>query len=297
MANTLRFGGRVAIVTGAGQGLGRVYAKELAQRGCMVVVNDMQGKAADSVVTEIQQAGGKAVASYGSVVDGDAIVKKAIDSFGRVDIVINNAGIIRDMSFKRMGPKEWDAVIAVHLKGAYAVTRAAWRHMQEQEFGRIVNVSSPAGLYGNFGQCNYSTAKMGLVGFTQSLSKEGEKKNIRANIIAPFAWTQMLETIMPKAAGERLKPEYVAALVLYLCHESCKGTGGIYETGAGVYQRIQLSRAKGYWHDVDAGDPTPEDIAARWSEINDMKGSEVVNIKTGVTFPQMKNLNKKKGKL
>jgi NAD(P)-dependent dehydrogenase (short-subunit alcohol dehydrogenase family) len=227
----LRFDGKVAIVTGAGNGLGKTYALLLGSRGAKVVVNDL-GKSvkgdddgasnpADLVVAEIKKMGGQAVANYDSVEFGEKIVKTAVDAFGTVDIVINNAGILRDVSFQKMSDLDWDLIMKVHLKGSYSVTRAAWNIMKDKKYGRIINTGSSAGIYGAFGQVNYSTAKLGLWGFTQALAKEGEKRNIRTNCIAPLAGTRMTATVMPAEVVEALKPEYVAPFVAYLCHESC----------------------------------------------------------------------------
>ena len=223
----VRFDGRVAIVTGAGGGLGKTYALLLASRGAKVVVNDLGGNLrgeaaaaqvhpADAVVAEIKAAGGQAVANKDSVEHGDKIVKTAVDAFGTVDIVINNAGILRDISFQKMTERDWDLIMLVHLKGAFSVTRAAWNIMREKNYGRIVNTGSSAGIFGSFGQVNYSTAKLGLWGFTQSLAKEGAKRNIRVNCIAPLAGTRMTETVMPAEVVAALKPDFVAPFVAYL---------------------------------------------------------------------------------
>merc|ERR1719189_3505196 len=194
----IRYDGKVAIVTGAGNGLGREYALMLAKRGAKVVVNDLGGSvkgegekaakhAADAVVDEIKAAGGEAVANKDSVEHGEKMGKTAVDAFGTVDIVINNAGILRDISFQKMTERDWDLIMLVHLKGAFSVTRAAWNIMREKNYGRIVNTASSSGIYGSFGQANYATAKLGLHGFTQTLAKEGVKRNIRVNSIAPQA--------------------------------------------------------------------------------------------------------------
>ena len=239
----LRFDGKVAIVTGAGNGLGKAYALLLGSRGASVVVNDL-GKSvkgesdkgqnpADLVVQEIKNAGGKAVANYDSVEFGEKIVKTAVDAFGTVDIIINNAGILRDVSFQKMSELDWDLIMKVHLKGAYSVTRAAWNIMREKKYGRIINTGSSAGIYGSFGQVNYATAKLGLWGFTQSLAKEGEKRNIRSNCIAPLAGTRMTATVMPAEVVEALSPNYVAPFVAFLAHDSCSENGGLFEVGAG----------------------------------------------------------------
>lgn len=240
----IRFDGKVAIVTGAGNGLGRAYAHLLGSRGAKVVVNDLgqsvmgeesknTERPADKVVNEIKALGGTAVANYDSVEFGEKIVKTAVDAFGTVDIVINNAGILRDISFQKMKELDWDLIMKVHLKGSYSVSRAAWNIMREKKYGRIINTSSSAGIYGAFGQANYSTAKLGLWGFTQSLAKEGDKRNIKVNCIAPLAGTRMTETVMPKEVTEALKPDFVAPFVAYLCHDSCEDNGALYEVGAG----------------------------------------------------------------
>lgn len=250
----LRYDGKVAIVTGAGNGLGKEYAKLLASRGAKVVVNDLGGSAtgagassaaADKVVDEIKLAGGEAVADYNSVTDGDKIVQTAIDKYGRIDIVINNAGILRDVSFRKMTDKDWDMIYQVHMLGAYKVTHAAWPHMEKNGYGRIVNVSSPAGLYGNFGQVNYSAMKRAAVGFTLALSLEGAKKNIKANVIAPLAASRMMQTIMGEDMLKNLPASSVATFVSYLCHESCASTGGIFELGGHWIAKVRWQRAKG----------------------------------------------------
>ena len=290
--SSLRFDGKVAIVTGAGGGLGRAYALELGARGAKVVVNDLggsmkgagaNGKAADVVVAEIKAAGGEAVANYNSVEHGASIVETAVKAFGKVDILINNAGILRDISFKRMTENDWDLIQTVHLKGAYSVTKACWMLMNEQKFGRIISTSSAAGLFGNHGQVNYSAAKMGLVGFSQSLAKEGGKNNVFSNAIAPIAGTRMTASVMPPSAVAALKPEFIVPLTLYLCHESSKENGSVFECGAGCYHKVQISRAKGYICDLTSGaEPTVEDIAANWKTITDMKGADLVNMKSGL---------------
>ncbi|KAG0078731.1 hypothetical protein BGZ92_001344 [Podila epicladia] len=225
----LRFDGRVVIVTGAGGGLGRSHALSFGARGASVVVNDLGGshtgegastRAADVVVEEIRAAGGKAVANYDSVLDGDKIVETAMKAFGRVDIVINNAGILKDVSFARMTDAQWDAIFAVHVDGAYKVLKAAWPIFRKQKYGRIINTTSAAGIYGNFGQANYSAAKLALVGLTSTLALEGKKDNIYCNVIAPMAASRMTETVLPPDMLQSLKPEMVTPLVEYLCHES-----------------------------------------------------------------------------
>jgi (3R)-3-hydroxyacyl-CoA dehydrogenase / 3a,7a,12a-trihydroxy-5b-cholest-24-enoyl-CoA hydratase / enoyl-CoA hydratase 2 len=239
MANELRFDGRVAVITGAGGGLGRAYALLLGSRGARVVVNDLGGghrgggassEAADKVVAEIKAAGGQAVANYDSVEEGEKIVQSALDAFGQIDIVVNNAGILRDVTFQKMTAEDWDLIRRVHLDGAFRVTHAAWPHLRARKYGRVINTSSAAGIYGNFGQVNYAMAKLGLVGFTYALALEGKKNNVHVNAIAPIAGSRMTETVLPPDLLEALKPEYVAALVAWLCHEDCDETGGLFES-------------------------------------------------------------------
>ncbi len=283
----VRFDDRVAIVTGAGAGLGRAYALELAKRGAKIVVNDLGGARdgsgegssapADKVVEEIKAAGGEAVASYDSVATpegGEAVVQKAIDTFGRVDILINNAGILRDRSMMKMDPAEWNAVLAVHLDGAYNVSRPAFIKMREAGYGRIVMTSSAAGLYGNFGQCNYSAAKLGLVGLMNTMKLEGEKHNIKVNTVAPVAATRLTEDILPPDLQEKLKPEFVTPLVVYLVSEQCPANGGIFNAGMGYYSRAAIVSGRGA---VPAGEgevPTPEAVMKNMKPISSIDSSE-----------------------
>jgi NAD(P)-dependent dehydrogenase (short-subunit alcohol dehydrogenase family)/putative sterol carrier protein len=279
--SSLKFDGRVVIVTGAGGGLGRTYALEFAKRGAKVVVNDLgvttQGegkdtKAADAVVQEIKNSGGEAVANYDSVEDGDKIVKTAIDAFGKVDILINNAGILRDTSFMKMTDAQWDLVYKVHVRGAYKITQAVWNHMRENKFGRIIMTDSAAGLYGNFGQANYSMAKLGLLGFANTLAIEGKGRDILVNTIAPVAGSRMTATVMPPELVEAFKPEFVTPLVLLLCHESSSETGGIFEVGAGWVSKLRWQRTLGAYFPVDRA-LTPEDIRTAWPIISDFEGA------------------------
>ena len=276
----LRFDGRVAIITGAGGGLGRAHALMFGARGAKVLVNDLGGSAhgegrssaaADRVVEEIRALGGEAVANYDSVEDGHKIVQAALDAFGGIDIVINNAGILRDVSFAKMSEQDWDLVYRVHALGAYRVTRAAWPHLRERGYGRIVMTASAAGLYGNFGQANYALAKMGLVGFGRTLALEGASKNIHVNVIAPIAGSRMLETVMPPEVVAALKPEYVSALVGYLCHEATEENGGIFEVGGGLISKLRWERTEGYhFHGRAYG---PDEVAQHWSQITDFSRS------------------------
>ncbi|KAI9092623.1 peroxisomal hydratase-dehydrogenase-epimerase [Phlyctochytrium arcticum] len=278
MASELRFDDRVVIVTGAGGGLGKAYATFFASRGASVVVNDLGAsragdaggdhKAADVVVNEIKKAGGKAVANYDSVEDGDKIVETAISAFGRIDVVINNAGILRDKSFARMTDADWDLVQQVHVRGSYKVAKAAWPHMQKAGYGRIINTASAAGIYGNFGQANYAAAKLALFGFSNTLAREGERKNIRVNTIAPLAASRMTETIMPPEMLAALKPEFVVPVVAYLCHESTMETGSIFEAGAGFVSKLRWERSPGAVFKADSSF-SPASVAAKWDEITD----------------------------
>lgn len=225
-------------------------------------------QAADLVVEEIKQAGGKAVANYDSVENGDKIIETAVNAFGTVHVVINNAGILRDVSFKNMKDSDWDLIYKVHTLGSYKVARAAWPYFRKQKYGRIINTSSAAGLYGNFGQTNYSAAKLGLVGFTETLAKEGFKYNIFANAIAPLAASRLTETIMGKEILERLSPDYIVPLVAYLTHESSSETGGIFELGAGFYSKIRWERSSGAVFKTD-DTFTPSAVLKAWNKIND----------------------------
>lgn len=273
----LRYDGRVAIVTGAGHGLGRQHALELAARGAKVVVNDLGGDRsgvgasagpAQEVVDEIRKNGGEAVANPDNVATpegAEAIVKAALDEFGKIDIVVNNAGILRDKSFKNMTVEEWDAVIAVHLRGSFLVTKAAWPHLRENGHGRIVNTSSPAGLFGNFGQANYSTAKMGLVGFTKTLAHEGAKYDIKANAIAPVAWTRMTEDLLPADFKDHIGVDKVTPLVAYLAHESNPDSGEVYTVGGGRIARILVAEGPGWGA---SGEMTVESVRDNWAAIN-----------------------------
>ena len=254
MSKELRFDGKVVVVTGAGNGLGRTHALLFASRGASVVVNDLggshtgQGKssaAADKVVAEIQAMGSQAVANYDSVEDGDKIIQTALSAFGRIDVLINNAGILRDTSFPKLTAEDWDLIYRVHVLGAFRCTHAAWGHMREQKFGRIIFTASAAGIYGNFGQANYAMAKLGLVGLSNTLAIEGRKNNVLVNTIAPIAGSRMTETVMPKEMIEALKPEYVSALVARLCHESSEESGGLFEVGGGFYSKLRWERSAG----------------------------------------------------
>ncbi len=281
---TIRFDNRVAIVTGAGSGLGRSHALLLASRGAKVVVNDLGASlsgggrsraAADAVVAEIRAAGGTALANHDSVAEPEAaarIVATALDAFGGVDILINNAGILRDKSFEKIPLEDFDLVLKVHLNGAAYVTKAAWPAMKAKNYGRVVVTTSAAGLYGNFGQANYSAAKAGLIGLMLALKEEGMKHNIKVNALAPIAYTRMLATIMPPAMEKKLSLDVPSAAAAFLCSEACPVTGQILEAGAGHFALARLVRSKGVHLGAD-GIATPETVAAQWAAIADLNGA------------------------
>ena len=228
------------------------------------------------MVNEIKAAGGKAVANYDSVEHGDRIIQTAIDSFGRIDVLLNNAGILRDISFKNMKDEDWDLINTVHIKGAFKCARAAWPHFRKQKYGRVINTSSAAGLFGNFGQCNYSAAKLAQVGFTETLAKEGQKYNILCNVIAPIAASRLTATVMPPDVLNNLTPEWVVPLVAVLVHSSNTETGSIYEVGGGHVAKLRWQRAKGALLKADDSF-TPGAILAKWNDVNDFTQSEFPN--------------------
>ena len=282
MSKEIRFDDSVVVITGAGAGLGRSHALDFASRGAKVVVNDLGGgghgegkssEAADKVVEEIIQAGGEAVANYDSVEDGAAIIRTALDNFDRVDVLVNNAGILRDASFAKMTDEDWDLIYRVHVLGAYKVTKAAWPIMLEQGYGRIVNTASAAGIYGNFGQANYSFAKRGLIGFTNTLAIEGARKGIKANVIAPVAGSRLTESILPKEVNEALKPEYVTPLVIRLCAQDSEETGQLFEVGAGWISKLRWERSKGVCFPPNEG-LSAEQVSAAWDQIGDFTDAE-----------------------
>ncbi|MGN6473772.1 MAG: SDR family NAD(P)-dependent oxidoreductase, partial [Mycobacteriales bacterium] len=278
----ITFDGRVAIVTGAGGGLGRTYALELARRGAKVVVNDLGGSvdgtggehtAAQKVVDEIKSAGGEAVPSYDSVSTpegGENIVKTAVDAFGKVDVVINNAGILRDKSFAKLTWEDLDAVLDVHLKGAFYVSQPAFKVMKENGYGRFVFTASNAGVFGNFGQTNYGAAKMGLVGLSNIIAIEGEKAGIKSNVICPVAATRMTMELLGDFASQ-LEPELVTPLVTYLASEACDKTHEVYSAAVGRYARIFVGLAPG-WYGGKGHVPTAEDVLDNIDQIEKQDG-------------------------
>jgi len=275
--------GRVVIVTGAGGGLGREYALFLASVGAKVVVNDLGGardgsgagtSMADAVVAEIRAAGGEAVANYDSVATEDgaaSIVATAIDTFGAVHGLINNAGILRDTSFSKMTAESWDVVRSVHLDGGFFMSRAVWPYFREQGFGRIIMASSTSGLFGNYGQANYGAMKAGLVGLLNTLAIEGARDGIQVNAVAPMAATRMTEDIAPKELLDKLPPSFVSPVVCYLMTEESTETGSVFVVGGGQVYRVAQFQNKGA---VFSEPPSLAEVADRWSEITDL--SDVV---------------------
>ncbi|HKY89460.1 MAG TPA: SDR family NAD(P)-dependent oxidoreductase, partial [Nevskiaceae bacterium] len=301
MSDQLRFDGKVVLVTGAGNGLGRSHALLFGSRGAHVVVNDLGGgahgdgkssAAADKVVAEIKALGGDAVANYDSVTDGDKIVQTALDTFGRIDIVINNAGILRDVSFAKMTEADWELIYKVHVYGTFKVTHAAWPHLRGQNYGRVIMTASAAGIYGNFGQANYSMAKLGLHGMAQTLALEGRKNNVHVNTIAPVAGSRLTETILPPELIAALKPEYVSPLVAYLCHEDCKETGGLFEVGAGFHGKLRWERTEGHMFPIGR-EITPEAVQAKWGAITDFSRTTHPSTTNESMEPALANLNRK----
>ncbi|PWB35309.1 serine/threonine protein kinase [Pseudomonas sp. SDI] len=281
MTDSVRLEDRVVIVTGAGGGLGRAHALLFAQHGAKVLVNDLGGSthgegasasAADRVVAQIRDAGGTAVANHDSVTDGQRIVEQALDEFGRVDVLVNNAGILRDKTFHKMEDADWGQVYQVHVEGAYKLTRAAWPHLREQNFGRVIFTSSTSGIYGNFGQANYGMAKLGLYGLTRTLALEGRKHGILVNAIAPTGGTRMTEGLIPPQVFEQLKPELISPLVVYLGSAQCEDTGQLFEVGGGWIGKTRWERSLGVGFDPQAGFSV-EDVAANWAQIGDFEGA------------------------
>jgi NAD(P)-dependent dehydrogenase (short-subunit alcohol dehydrogenase family) len=280
----VRFDDRVAIVTGAGSGLGRSHALLLASRGAKVVVNDLGGAvdgsgkstaAADQVVAEIAAAGGSAAPNYDSVSDpagAERLVNTALERFGRIDILVNNAGILRDKTFAKMELADFRTVMDVHLMGSVYCTRAAWPTMKERGYGRIVMTSSGAGLYGNFGQSNYGAAKMALVGLMNVIKLEGAKNGILINAVAPIAATRMTEALMPKPALPYLKSEYVSAAVAWFCSEQCRVSGHVVSAGAGYFARTQMMEGQGVFIEGNAA-ADPDAVAAAYDRISDLSKS------------------------
>ena len=280
---SLSFENKVAVITGAGNGLGRAHALLLGSRGARVVVNDLGGSGsgegsdatvAETVVNEIKAAGGDAVANGDSVTDGEKVIQCALDHFGGVDIVVNNAGILRDKTFHKMSDSDWDAVYEVHLHGAFKVSRAAFAYMRENGYGRFVMTTSAAGIYGNFGQANYSASKLALHGLSQTIAVEGRAKGIKSNTIAPLAASRLMGTVMDEKAMKQLDPGAVSPLVAWLCHEDCDASGQLFEVGADWISRVRWERSPGNYFEHGF---TVDDVVEAWDKINDF---------TDATYPR-----------
>lgn len=275
---SLDFTDKVVIITGAGGGLGKAHALDFARRGAKVVVNDLGGSvdgsagtsaAAEEVVAEIIAAGGQAIANGSSVTDDDGVanmISQTMDAFGRIDVLVNNAGVLRDKSFAKMEIEDFTFVVDVHLFGTMKPTKAVWPIMKEQGYGRIMVTSSSSGLYGNFGQANYGAAKLGVVGFINTLKLEGQKDNIHINALAPVAWTRMTSNLMPPEMEEMLKPEQVTPAVVFMCSEEAP-TGRIICAGAGAFASAQIIKSRGMYLGAD---PTAEQVAENWEQISKM---------------------------
>ena len=276
---TIRFDDKVAIVTGAGGGIGKEHALELARRGAKVVVNDLGGSvdgsgasdAANEVVDIIKSEGGEAISNGASVTDLEAVkamVNQTMDEWGRIDILVNNAGILRDKSFHKVTLDDFDLVMDVHFQGSLNCTHTIYPIMRQQEYGRIIFTSSASGVFGNFGQTNYGSAKMAMIGLMNTLKIEGQNKNVFTNSITPVAYTRMTESLIPEDFGKNLQSEYITPAVIYLAGEDAPN-GTIMAAGAGVFSRIFIHETMG----VSLGmgeDMTPENIQANWDKISDM---------------------------
>ncbi len=281
----ISFEGQVALVTGAGAGLGRAYAIDLAKRGAKVVVNDLGGdpfgqgenrSAAQKVVDEIKEMGGEAVPNYNSVADYDGgfeMVKTAIDTWGRLDVVICNAGILRDVAFHNMSEADWDKIFDVHIKGSFTVLRAAWPVFRQQSYGRVMLTTSSSGIWGQFGQANYGAAKTGMLGLMNVLKQEGAKYNINVNTVAPVAGTRLTQTVMSAEMVDKLKPEFVAPAVIYMVSNECTDSGLIIEAGAGNFNRAVMVKGPGIRPGMDA-ELDAEWAQANWGAITSLENAE-----------------------
>jgi len=289
------------VVTGAGGGLGRAYALLLASRGAKVVVNDLgsgadgagsDSKAADVVVNEIKAAGGEAVANYDSCEHGDKLVTTALEAYGKIDIVIANAGILRDKTFARISPQDWDSVHETHLRGSFLTVQAAWPHMRKQSFGRIILTSSVAGVYGNFGQANYSAAKLGLVGLSNTLSQEGRKYNINSNVIVPMAASRMTKDLLPEELIAQLSPDHIAPVVAWMCHKDCSDTGKIVEALAGWAAAYRWQRSQGVVLSSNEEAASIEKVRDSWAKLLDFEGGDYPSSHQEATMDVMMRLTK-----
>jgi NAD(P)-dependent dehydrogenase (short-subunit alcohol dehydrogenase family) len=279
----IRFDGKVAVITGAGGGLGKAYALLLASRGAKVVVNDLGGTfdgsgsdttPAQMVVDDIKSAGGEAVANYDSVAEWESaqnIIETAIEKYGRLDILINNAGILRDKSLLKMELEDYRKIMSVHLDGTFYCTKAAFAGMKDQTYGRIVSTASAAGLYGNFGQVNYGAAKMGIAGMMNCVAQEGARYNIKANTIVPTAGTRLTFTVMPEEVIGKVKPDYVAPIVAWLCSEKCEESGKMFSAGGGYFSRAAIVEGPGVVFNPEKA-ITIEMIVDKFDEIKNLEG-------------------------
>ena len=286
------------MVLTASNSLGRAYCLLFAKYGAKIVVNDLVNP--DDVVKEVRQMGGEAVPVKASAEDGDVVVKAAIDAFGRIDVLINNAGILRDKAFNNMEDAQFDSVMAVHLRGTYKCTKAAWPYFLKQKYGRVVNTTSTSGIYGNFGQANYAAAKCGILGFSRALAREGAKYNIFVNTIAPNAGTNMTRTVMPEEMVQAFKPDYVAPMVVLLCSDKCPDpTGGLYEVGSGWQAQTRWQRTGGVGFPVDVT-LTPEAVLSKWETIinfDDGRADHPESGQDGLKSIMANMQNRSKGKL
>lgn len=280
-SSTIRFDDRVVIVTGAGNGLGRAHALLFGALGAKVVVNDLGtdlhgedvgAPFAAQVAEAIRAAGGIAIANTDPVEQGERIVTCALDHFGRIDALVNNAGILRDRAFHHLSDEDWDAVYRVHVLGSYRCTKAAWAHFREARYGRVVFTVSGSGIYGNYGQANYAMAKLGTHGLAQTLAIEGRSRDIRVNSVAPIAGSRLPENIWPTKVIEAMQPIFVSRLIAYLCHPSCAETGGLFEAGGGWFARLRWQRSAGARFPID-GEWSVEDVARSMAAINDFSRS------------------------
>ena len=299
---SIRFDEKVVIVTGAGGGLGKEHAIEFAKRGAKVVVNDLGGSvdgsgasdSANAVVEHIRSNGGEAIANGASVTDLDAVkemVDETVKKWGRIDVLVNNAGILRDKSFHKVSLDDFNLVMSVHFEGTLNCTHTVFPIMREQNYGRIIFTSSSSGVFGNFGQSNYGSAKMAMVGLMNTLKIEGQKYNIHSNSITPVAYTRMTDGLLPDDVGESLQPEFVTPAVIYLSSEGAPN-GAIISAGAGVFSRIFIHETNGV--SLGMGDEmTPENIAASWEEISDMKGAKALQSGPEQSIKIFEKLNQK----
>lgn len=305
MSTQLSFEGRVVVITGAGQGLGRAYALAFAKRGAKLVCNDLGMttdpktkspiRVADQVVEEVNNLGGTAIANYDSVENAEKIIQDTIKAYGRIDVLINNAGILRDKSFHNMKESDFTQVINVHLKGTFLMCRCAWPYMRQQNYGRIINTSSASGIYGNFGQANYSAAKLGTHGLTNTLAREGESKNILVNTIAPIAATRMTEGVMQQNLFNSVSVDYVVPLVEYLSHADCDINGGLFELGGGWISKLRWQRSKGVSFDFPV---RAEDVRDKWEKVENFEDEpEFPDSGNGSVYKMFENFERNQKRL